>query len=263
MEAADTRLERDPASAVRRLSEAFVDGLRPVLGEKLGAIYLYGAVAFPETTALGDVDFHVLLCEALTDGERQALRELRDRLASDFPPLGGELDGYYLLLDDARQTHAPRDELRPNLIDESFALHCAHLRAGRSIVLYGPDPRDVYPTPSWLLLEAALVGELDYVTAHLDRYPDYCVLNLCRLVYSFETRDVVTSKAAAAAWARGKFPEWERPIALALKSYQKLATPKEREILKADLATFYRFACGRIAAARDPASGRAGAERAD
>jgi len=97
----------------------------------------------------------------------------------------------------------------------------------------------------------------------LDRYPDYCVLNLCRLIYSFETRDVVTSKAAAAAWARGKFPEWERPIALALRSYLKLAAPEEREILKADLATFYRFACGRLAAARDPASGRAGAERAD
>jgi len=248
---------------VRQLSAAFVEGLQLALGEKLWAVYLYGAVAFPETTALGDIDFHVLLRERLTDGERKALLELHDRLAFDFPPLGGELDGYYLLLDDARRIYPPRDELRPNLVDDSFALHCAHLRAGRSIVLYGPDPRDVYPEPSWPLLEAALVGELDYVTAHLDRYPDYCVLNLCRLVYSFETRDVVTSKAAAAAWARGKFPEWERPIALALKSYQQLATPEEREILKADLATFYRFACGRIAAARDPASGRAGAERAD
>ncbi len=240
---------------MRRLCAAFVDGLRRVLGEKLYAVYLYGAVAFPETTALGDIDFHVLLHDGLTDGERRALRELHERLASEFVPLGGELDGYYLLLDDARQTRPPRDELRPELIDDSFALHCAHLRAGRSIVLYGPDPRTIYPELPWPKLEAALVGELDYVTAHLDPYPDYCVLNLCRLVYSFETRDVVTSKAAAAAWARGKFPEWERPIALALKSYRKLATPEEREILKADLAMFYRFACGRIAAARDPASG--------
>ena len=248
---------------MRRLSGAFVEGLRRALGEKPGAVYLYGAVAFPETTALGDIDFHVLLHDGLTDGERQAIRGLHERLATEFPPLGGELDGYYLLLDDARRIHPPRDELRPNLIDDSFALHCAHLRAGRAIVLHGPDPRTIYPEPSWLLLEAALVGELDYVTAHLDPYPDYCVLNLCRLMYSFATRDVVTSKAAAAAWARATFPEWERPIALALKCYQKLATPQEREILKADLAMFYCFACGRIAATRDPASGRAKTEAAD
>ena len=165
----DARLAGDRESTVGGFSAAFVEGLQLALGEKLCAVYLYGAVAFPETTAFGDIDFYVLLNDGLTDGERQAIRGLHERLATEFPPLGGELDGYYLLLDDARRIHPPRDELRPNLIDDFFALHCAHLRAGRSIVLCGPDARDVYPEPSWLLLEAALVGELDYVTAHLDR----------------------------------------------------------------------------------------------
>jgi hypothetical protein len=247
-------LTGEDGDLVRRLSSAFVDGLREVLGEKLFALYFYGAVAFPETQALGDIDFHAILGARLSDGERRALVELHERLASDFPPLGGELDGYYLLLEDAGRITPPRDELRPDKIDESFALHCAHLRAGRSIVLCGPDPRDVYPEPSWTDLEAALDGELDYVTRHLDQYPDYCILNLCRLLYSFEARDAVTSKAAAAAWARRKFSEWERPIALALESYAHLASPREAETMKADLARFHAFAQDRIAALREKAS---------
>ena len=247
-------LAGEEAELVRRLSSAFLDGLLEVLGEKLFALYFYGAVAFPKTHALGDIDFHAILDGRLTESERDALFCLHDELASRFPPLGGELDGYYLLLEDARRTTPPRDELRPDKIDGSFALHCAHLRAGRSIVLCGPDPREVYPEPSWTELEAALDGELDYVTRHLDQYPDYCILNLCRLLYSFEARDAVTSKAAAAAWARGKFPEWERPIALALKSYAHLASPREAEAMKADLARFHVFAQDRIRALREKAS---------
>ena len=247
-------LAGEDGALVRRLSLAFVDGLLEVLGEKLFAVYFYGAVAFPETQAVGDIDFHALLSGRLSEPERDALRRLHEDMASGFPPLGGELDGYYLLLEDARRSTPPRDELRPDKVDESFALHCAHLRAGRSIVLCGPGPRDVYPEPSWAELEVALDGELDYVTRHLDQHPAYCVLNLCRLLYSFETHDVVTSKAAAAAWARRKFPEWERPIALALKSYAHLASPREAETMKADLARFHVFAQDRIRALLEEAS---------
>ncbi|MCX6096806.1 MAG: DUF4111 domain-containing protein [Candidatus Bipolaricaulota bacterium] len=80
------------------------------------------------------------------------------------------------------------------------------------------------------------------------------MLNLCRLLYSFETRDVVTSKAAASAWARAKFPEWERPIALALKSYAHLASPREAEAMKANLVRFHVFAQDRIRALLEEAS---------
>jgi len=118
-------LTGEDGDLVRRLSSAFLDGLLEVLGEKLFALYFYGAVAFPETQALGDIDFHAILGARLSDGERRALVELHERLASDFPPLGGELDGYYLLLEEARRSAPPRDELRPDKIDGSFALHCA------------------------------------------------------------------------------------------------------------------------------------------
>jgi hypothetical protein len=69
------------------------------------------------------------------------------------------------------------------------------------------------------------------------------------LVYSFETRDVVVSKAAAAAWGYDALPEWRRHIELARKSYARQATPQERQFMLAEVAGFLEFARVRIARA--------------
>ena len=45
------------------MCESFLAGLKPVLGEKLYAVYIYGAAVFPDTLPTGDVDFHVILIE--------------------------------------------------------------------------------------------------------------------------------------------------------------------------------------------------------
>ena len=60
---------------------------------KLVGVYVYGAAAFPDSGPTGDIDFHVILAEPLTDPERDAILALHAALARDFPPLGAELDG--------------------------------------------------------------------------------------------------------------------------------------------------------------------------
>jgi hypothetical protein len=182
----------------------------------------------------------------LSDREKSDLTELHAGLARDFPPLGEELDGYYLLLEEARQVHPPRHQLLPGVTDNSWALHRAHIRAGRCIVLHGPDPRQVYPPTSWPELASALQGELDYVERHLADYPAYCVLNLCRLMYSYAARDVVVSKRASAEWARAAYPRWRRLIEAAGKSYERRATTDDQELLRSEVASFFDFACERI-----------------
>ncbi|GAH21787.1 unnamed protein product, partial [marine sediment metagenome] len=92
----------------------------------------------------------------------------------------------------------------------------------------------------------ALYGELDYVEKHLQDYPDYCILNLCRLIYSFETKDVVVSKAQASYWAHNALPRWKRHIELASKSYARQATPEDRQFMLAEVGKFLEFAKGRI-----------------
>jgi hypothetical protein len=236
----------DVPAEIRDLCQAFLHGLENVLGPKLYATYLYGALAFPEGGATGDVDFHVILAQPLSDPEKSDLRELHDRLSRDYPPLGADMDGYYILLEDARRSSPPPHQFLPNVVDESWALNRAHILAGRCIVLYGPDPRQVYLPPSWPELERALEGELDYVKRHLGRYPAYCVLNLCRLMYSFQTGDVVVSKRASARWGKAAFPEWRPLIRAARSRYDRQATLQDNALLESQVNSFFEFACEHV-----------------
>ena len=220
----------------------------------LYGVYLYGALAFPEGGATGDIDFHVILNHALDDREKVALNELHAILARDYPPLGVGLDGYYLLLEDARQTMPPRHQLIVDMVDNSWALHRAHIRAGRCIVLQGPDPRQVYPEVSWPELESALEGELEYVEEHLAEYPAYCVLNLCRLMYSFETKDVVVSKLGSARWAYEAFYKWRPHIDAARRAYEGSAMSKEEELIRLEVGDFFDFSCRYIERSRGKAT---------
>jgi len=234
------------STEARIVCDAFVKGLRTILGDKLYGAYVFGAAVFPNAASARDIDFHVVSKEPLTISERSALEGLHESLARQFPPLGGELDGYYILLEDARKKSLPRSQIWQRATDDSWALHREHIRSGRCIVLHGPDPTGIYPPATWPELEKALRGELDYVEKHLHDYPDYCILNLCRLIYSFETGEVVISKAAASDWACDALPEWRRPIEAARKSYAGRSTPQEREFMLAEVTRLFRFARVRI-----------------
>jgi hypothetical protein len=231
---------------VQDLGQALQEGLAATLGDKLYGIYVYGAVAFPESDFTGDIDFHVILTHSLTEAERRGIASLHTALARDFPPLGQELDGYYILLEDARRKSAPVHQLRPDIVDNAWALHREHILAGRCIVLHGPDPRQLYPPATWAELKSDLGQELNYVEAHLFDYPGYCILNLCRLMYSFQTRDVVISKKAAAEWAHGAFPQWRRPIEVALESYAGQAKAQDERFMLSEVSGFLQFAKQRI-----------------
>ena len=135
----------------------------------------------------------------------------------------------------------------------SWALHREHCRAGRCIVLHGPDPGEIYLPATWAETAQALEWELRYVADHLSRYPDYCILQLCRLIYSHETKDVVVSKAAAAEWAHDALPEFRRHVETAKRSYAGRATTQDRDFMVAGVAVFFEIAVSRIrkAIARD------------
>lgn len=228
--------------SIAELCRAYTEGLKRILGDKLHGLYVYGASVFPETKATGDVDFHVILEGPLTGLEKAAVLELHKRMAAEYPPLGAELDAYFLLLEQARRSQLPTHQLQTDIVDDSWALHRAHILAGRCVVLHGPDPSTIFPVPTWPEIEQALAGELAYVEQHLNQYPDYCILNLCRLMYSHRTGDVVTSKAAAGAWATKRFPQWRSLIELANQSYAGRSSDKDREIMRNELKDLLVFA---------------------
>lgn len=234
---------------IQHLCTALLAGLLAVLDAKLHGVYLFGALTFPDGGVITDIDFHVILNAALTGDEKAGLDRLDAALARDYPPLGAELDGYYLLLAETGAMTPPRHQRAAGIADNSWALHCAHIRAGRCNVLYGPDPKTIYPEPAWPDLAHALAGELAWLEAHLADAPAYGVLNLCRLLYSCATRDVVISKYAAAGWAQELFPDWRPLIAAALSCYAGTATAAERAAVAAGVRAYLAYARPQIASA--------------
>lgn len=239
-------MKKYPSEEIRNICEHFLSSLKNILGKKLFGVYIYGGAACPDSLPSGDIDFHVILRKTLTERESSAIDFLHKSIAKNFPSLGEEMDGYYILLKDARKKSPPKSQIWDGVTDNSWALHCEHLRSGRCIILYGPDPKQIYPSMTWTEIESALKGELDYVEQHLNDYPCYCILNLCRLMYSYETKDVVISKGEAGDWASNAFPKWELHIELAKKTYAQKVTSNEREFIQEEIKGFFRFACDYI-----------------
>lgn len=228
-------------SNVQEICNGLVGGLKEILGGKLYGIYMYGAAVFPDSGPVTDIDCHVILNEPLDDQDREAVFRLYVRLKKDYPPLGQELDIWYILFEDAQKAELPSNQLKTNMSDEWWALHRAHVRAGRYITLYGPEPDDIFPIPSWEETTAALDHEIEYIKNNL-KYPAYCILNLCRIMYSVQERNVVVSKRFSGLWAGDTFPEWLFVIQAALRAYEGNDTLADERLLQDNVESYLEFA---------------------
>jgi len=231
------------------VTEAFTEGVVNALGSKVYGIYTYGAAVFEDGGPVQDVDCHVIVNEPLANSERDALMALFKQLADSFGPLGGEVDAFFILLDDAKKSDPPRDQLK-DISDKWWALHCAHVRGGRYRTLWGREPSEIFPTPTWSQISAALLFELEFIKGEL-AYPAYCVLNLCRVVQSFAEKDPVRSKHGSGLWASEQFPDWTPLIQAAMRQYAKTADTDDDRLLQEQVRDFLRFAEDRIGEIED------------
>jgi hypothetical protein len=230
----------DLSAEVAHVCRSFTEGLQERLADKLFGVYLYGAVVFPDSGRAGDLDCHVVLKEGLTPAEIESIERLHQELAKRHPPLGAELDAWYILCSAAQGFEPPVHQIKHEMMDRSWALHCAHIRAGYFITLCGPEPAGIFPSPSWSDISEALEYELEFIRNDL-AHPAYCTLNLCRIVYSLENRDVVVSKQFTAEWAQARLPEWADLIQAAVRSYAGTQTAEDEALLGRKIRPFLAF----------------------
>ena len=110
----------------------------------------------------------MLLHRPLDDSIERRSRRCTPSSAS-ASELGRDLDGYFVLLTDAAGSEPPRHQLDLTMRDEAWALHRAHVLAGRYFLVAGIDPREIVPEPTWAELEAALRAEMRFVETHPER----------------------------------------------------------------------------------------------
>jgi hypothetical protein len=231
-------LINDLPDPVRILCEAFVTRLKDIIPANLHGVYLYGAAVFPDAGPVQDVDCFVILKTPLSKTERDELLSLHEEMTADYPPLGAELDTYFILHEEAVRQDSPTHQLRPAIRDYSWALHCAHIQAKKYLTLFGPEPKGIFPRPTADRIVAALGNELAFINANF-KYPDYCVLNLCRIMYSLKSSDVVVSKRFSGKWAAEQYAQWADLITAAGHSYDGTASEAELEKLNSELAVFH------------------------
>jgi hypothetical protein len=227
------------------------DGLSRILGGDLVALWAYGAGVSPNPPSrLGDIDTHGILPGRCNRETAARIDALHSSLEAEYDI---EIDGWYVLLADAQKSDPPHHAFRPGLVDESWALHRAHLLAGRCAVIHGANPQAILPVPTWLELEQALQHELRFVEEHLDSLDSagvapYAVLNCCRIAYSIESHNVVTSKHEAAVWALERLPgHWHQLIRAATRWYDRGEEPEDQALLQVHTLEFVETVKQRIA----------------
>lgn len=231
---------------IQAVMSSLLEGLKATLSDSLFGVYLYGAMVFPETRYIQDIDFHVILNRKLTQDERKRIKRLHQGLGIEFPQFKDELDGYYILLGDAQQISTPWHQIYPDVSDDVWSLHIAHMRSGYCVVLSGPEPRSFLPEPAWEDLVLGLQAALERTLKYLGMYPDYCILNLCRTLYSFSAKNVVVSKRRAGEWVRERFPEWAQLVEAALRVFEREEHEQDRQLLVSQVQEFKRFVVGGI-----------------
>ena len=231
---------------IESMSQAFTSGLGHILGSRLYGVYQYGSAEFPDDGAIQDFECHVILKRPLSEGDRAAIRALQADLATWNPNLCKDVYAYYVLFSEARKTGKPVHQLDPLTVDTSWALHCAHIRAGYYRTLLGPEPTKIFPPPSWEAVSEALESELANIQ-NRPHHPACCILNLCKIIYTYNTRISAVTKRASGLWACQQFPAWDMVIMAAIRYYRQEQGLVDEIIMSARMPAFLGFVLDRLA----------------
>jgi hypothetical protein len=207
---------------------ALLSASRAVLGGDFFGLYLFGSLASggfdPETS---DIDF-VVVSNADTVARLAELGAVNRQIQAAGSPWAAKLEGSFLPLrafEDFNPAGAPfptigmggRYGLDHKEIERALQ---RHVLREHGITVAGPEPRSfIAPVdPEALKAEARDVlhgwwrsQRDDPVRLRRRGYQAYAVLSMCRILYTLETGDV-TSKPAAAAWARSRLAGAWHPV---------------------------------------------------
>ncbi|MGO8958629.1 MAG: aminoglycoside adenylyltransferase domain-containing protein [Streptosporangiaceae bacterium] len=229
-QAREPQLLQSLPAPVRTAAATLRDEVRIAFGTSLHALYLYGAVIFPESEGTGDLDYHAILTGPPDHGQRAAYAAACTRLAGQ--PGCDDLDGWVIELAQARGSVPPVHLIRAGLRDDAWALHRAHWLAGKCVVLDGPPPATIVAEPDHAELHQGLAAEFRFAQA--DQHDAFAVLNCCRILRSLAEHDVVQSKFGSGWWALDCLPaEHAGAITAAMNSYRGRATADDAAVLAA------------------------------
>ena len=196
-----------------------------VLGDNLVGVYLQGSFAVGGFDAHSDVDFIVVIDEAISDSQLQDLQEMHLRLYQleskwaqhlegtylpaeilrDYKQLGGR----YYYLDNGSQALELSDHCNTVVVRWTLRTHGVRLAGPSPVRLVNPIPvsvlrRDIFTTMNEWGLE--ILAEPERYSNRF--YQSFIVLSYCRMLHDLHSGRT-GSKAVGAAWVKETLdPEW-------------------------------------------------------
>ncbi len=238
-------LPRIPAQ-IADLLKTLKTNLDSILNKNLFGIYLYGSLtqnAFNPATS--DIDCILVTHRQLTAIQFANLRSwLAGAARSD--PWVKRLQITFLLKNELLIRSSPSclyqfERLRRTRSDANPIIWLNVLKSG--LTLFGPAPESFVPEISSDVLLSALKRELGYLRKEViekvnsswrdvPMYRRYAVLTVCRILYSFRYRTIV-SKPRAARWALRHLPtKWNGMITLALAGQTTIPIARLRQFIR-------------------------------
>lgn len=218
--------------------EKIKETYQTVLKDKLVGIYVHGSIAFGcFNWDKSDIDFLVVVKEALNQEEKEALISELLILDENCPPKGLEMS---VVLDkvckpfvyptpfELHFSNTHKERCKSNLteycrnmngVDKDLAAHITVInRVG--ITLCGKEISEVYEAVPKRDYVDSIWCDIENAEEEIDDNPVYIILNLCRVLAYLED-DVVLSKKQGGEWGRENLPvECRNLIEKALESYQ-------------------------------------------
>jgi hypothetical protein len=229
------------------------DELTSILGEDLVAIWAYGSTTAVEGPARSaDLDTYVIVRGPPDEPTATRIEEAHTVISEET---GADWDVWYVLEEAARRQEAPRHAFREERRDTAWAINRAHWLGGRYAQVYGAQPAEIVPPPTWSELQVDLDRELEHIERHVvegdtDPYEaTYAILNGSRILRAVETGDVAISKRAAGHWALGRVPaRWHPALEAAGRAYDGTATSEDTDLLAREMAAFVAMVRERLPA---------------
>jgi predicted nucleotidyltransferase len=244
-----------PHSDVNEILSIMFSDVQEILGSQFVGMYLFGSLANGDFDQHSDIDVLIVTDRKITEPTFADLQQLHKRLNGIDSPWALQIEASYIP-QTALRCFDPADNIHPHMDrGDDEVLHWMsherdwivqrHILRERGVVIAGPDLQKLIEPVSSDELRKAVADVLPlWVKPILANpslinkrgYQSYCVLTLCRMLYTVKHGEIL-SKPNAAKWALEHVdPQWKALIERALVGRQESNLDADPEDIEGTLA---------------------------
>jgi predicted nucleotidyltransferase len=208
-----------PYLDVNEILNLLLSNVRQILGSQFVGMYLFGSLANGDFDQHSDIDILIVTDGEISSDAFSELQNMHVEVAKIDSPWAIQQEVSYIPQKDLRRFDPPNirhphidrgnNEFLHMMAHESDWIIQRYLLRARGIVIAGPDLKTLIDPIAPYELRQAVVDVLplwvnpilhDPSKIKIRGYQSFCVLSLCRMLYTLQNKAVL-SKPAAAKWA--------------------------------------------------------------